>query len=253
MRHIRSSWIAACALVLALGGCAGDGAGTSSSPSAAAWPEGAVPTAEQLATALITDADIAGTWTVNMPEDPAAAIAGVVSEQQREMLPRLELCDNASAEAKAAVDGLRWQAFRQLDMTPEDPLDFAEGDRSGHMIFAQEFLLADDPAEVEVLFNHLREGTRACLGEQPVTEDGETIVSEALEVPAIGDDRFGELDTVGEPGGGAIWYLNNAFMRDGPVLMWADVAEIIMGEGLEAELSRDEIETILTTAANKVA
>jgi hypothetical protein len=250
---MRSTWIAVGALVLALVGCAGDGAETATTTSPAAWPEGSMPTAEQLAGALFTDADLAGTWTVNVPQDaPEAAISGVVTEEQQEMLPRLGLCDKASPEAKAAVDGLRWQAFRQLDMTPEDPLDFAAEDRSGHMIFAQEFLLADDPAEVEALFEHLREGTTACLGEQPVTEDGETIVSEPLEVPAIGEDRFGELDTVGEPAGGAVWYLHNAFMRDGPVLMWTDVAEIIMGEGLTAELSREEIEAILTTAADKV-
>jgi hypothetical protein len=206
-----------------------------------------------LASALVTDEDLAGSWTVNTPPDaPEAAISGVVTASQQGMLPRLGLCDKASPEAKKAVDGLRWQAFRQLDMAADDPIDFAKGDDSGHMIFAQEFLLADEPGEVGALFNLLREGTQACLGEQPATDDGETILSEALEVPAIGDDRFGQLDTVGEPGGGAVWYLNNAFMRDGAVLMWADVAEIIKGEGLKAELSRDEIEAILTTAADKV-
>lgn len=251
MRDVRGRWGPVVAVVLVLAACAGGGS-ENAQPSAA-WPEGSIPTAEQLASALITEADLEGEWTVNVPPDEEAAVSGVVPEDQREMLPQLQLCDEASAEAREAVESLQWQAFRQLNMTSADPIDFAAGDRSGHMLFAQEYLLAGDPAEIEATFAQMREGTQACMGEQSAAEDGETVVSEPLEIPAIGEDRFGELDTVEEPGGGANWYLNNAFVRDGPVLMWVDVAEIIAGEGLEPELSRAEIDTILTTAAAKVA
>ena len=256
--HVRRVSAALAAVGLVLGGCAGNGTGTTETTETAqpgaGWSQGAIPTAEQLAAALFSDEDLEGTWTVNVPPDaPEAAISGVVTEEMSALLPRMQLCDGASPESIEAVDALQWQAFRQLDMTPEDPLDMAAGDRSGHMIFAQEFLLSGDPAEIEATFTAWREGALACMGEQPVTEDGETILSEELAIPAIGEDRFGELDTVGEPGGGAIWSLNNAMVRDGPVLMWVDVAEIVMGEGVEPELSRAEIDQILTTAAEKVS
>jgi hypothetical protein len=240
--------------MLVLAACAG---GTETAQPSAAWPEGSIPTAEQLASALITAADLEGQWTVNVPPDAEAAIAGVVPEDKREMLPQLGLCDEASAEAREAVESLQWQAFRPLDMTPADPIDMAAGDESGHMIFAQEFLLAGDPGEIEATFALVREGMQACMGDQPVGEGGETILSEPLDLPAVGEDRFGELDTVsqGPPDDPdwSTWYLNNAFVRDGPVLIWVNVAEISAGDGVGNELSRSEIDAIITTAAAKVA
>jgi hypothetical protein len=98
---------------------------------------------------------------------------------------------------------------------------------------------------------------QACMGDQPVGEGGETILSEPLDLPAVGEDRLGELDTAveGPPDDPdwSTWYLNNAFVRDGPVLIWVDVAEISAGEGVGIELSRSEIDAIITTAAAKVA
>ena len=99
----------------------------------------------------------------------------------------------------------------------------AAGDDSGHMIFAQEFL-AGDPAEIE---GDLRAGPRGhagLSGDQPIDEGGEIMRGEPLDLPAVGEERFGESTRsprvplripTGPPGN-----LNNAFVRDGPVLMW---------------------------------
>jgi hypothetical protein len=251
---MKGRWGAVVAVVLVLAACAG-GETETARPSGA-WPEGSIPTAEQLASTLITEADLEGQWTVNVPPDAEAAFSGVVPEDKRQMLPRLQLCDEARAEAREAVESLQWQAFRQLDMTPADPIDMAAEDDSGHMIFAQEFLLAGDPAEIEATFALVREGMQACLGDQPIDEGGEVMLSEPLDLPAVGEDRFGELDTVTqgppEDPDWSTWNLNNAFVRDGPVLMWVDVTEIVAGEGVEPEMSRAEIDAIITTAAAKV-
>ena len=92
----------------------------SSSPTAT-WSAGVVPTAEQLASVLVTDGDYEGTWTVNVPPDAQMGASGVVTEEQQAMLPRIELCDKASEESRAAAEALRWQAFRQLDQSEDDP------------------------------------------------------------------------------------------------------------------------------------
>lgn len=232
--------------VLVLAACGGTG--TDSASPSAAWAEGTVPTAEQLAAVLVTADDLEGQWEVPVPEDAGAAVDGVVSEEQQEMLPSLELCDEASEESVAAAEGLRWQAFRQLQMTPEDPLDMAGGDRSGHMIFLQEFLLADEPDQVEATFDALRDGLAACLGPIEAGEEGPGM-SEELAVPEVGDDRYGVLVSVEEAGGAGTWYLNNALVRSGPVLMLTDVVEITLGEGLDNELDREEIDALITAAA----
>ena len=58
---------------------------------------------------------------MNVPPDSQAAVPGVVTEGAAEMLPRIELCDDASAESRSAAEALHWQAFRQLDQSETDP------------------------------------------------------------------------------------------------------------------------------------
>jgi hypothetical protein len=210
-----------------------------------------VPTTEQLAAALVTADDYDGTWTVNMPPDAEGAIDGVVPEDQQEMLPRLELCDKASKASRAAAEALRWQAFRQIDQSEENPIDMAEGDRVGHMIFVQEYLLAQDPAEVESTFKALSDGMRACQGQIPAGEEGPG-KSEPMTLPEVGDDRYGDLTTLAEAGGGAYWLLHNSLVRQGPVLMDLQVVDIVMGTGLQPAFTNEDIGTFLTTAVEKL-
>ena len=241
------------AAILLLGACADDGSESVTVPSStpSATSQGAVPTAEQLASALVTEDDYDGQWAVNVHPDSQMATPGVVSESQQEMLPKIEFCTKASEESRSAADGLRWQAFRQLDQSEENPIDMATGDRVGHMIFVQEFLLSGDPGEVETTFNALRDGMRACQGKFPAGEEGPG-KTEPMTIPDVGDDRYGELTTMEEAGGGAYWLLHNSLVRQGPVLMDLQVVDIVMGAGVQPAFTTEDIGTFLTTADDKL-
>lgn len=210
-----------------------------------------MPTAEELASALVTEDDYDGQWTVNVPPNSQMATSGVVPESPQVLLPQIEFCARASDESRSAADALRWQAFRQLDQSEENPIDMAGGDRVGHMIFVQEFLLSGDPDEVETTFNALRDGMQACLGKIPAGEEGPG-KSEPMAIPDVGDDRYGELTTVEEAGGGAYWLLHNSLVRQGPVLMSLQVVDIVMGQGVQPAFSNEDIGTFVTTAVEKL-
>jgi len=253
MRNVRFLVALSGAAVLLLGACAGDGS-KSASPSSSpmpAWSQGAVPTAEQLASVLVTVDDYDGKWTVNVPSDGQFATPGVVPESQQKMLPKIELCGKASEESRQAAEALRWQAFRQLDQSEEDPIDMAAGDRVGHMIFVQEFLRSGDPAEIETTFNALRDGMQACQGKIPAGLEGPG-KSEPMAIPAVGDDRYGELTTLEEAGGGAYWLVYQSLVRQGPVMMELQVFDIVMGEGVQPAFTTKDIGTFLTKAVEKL-
>lgn len=239
--------------VLLLGACGGNGSESASLSSIdePAWSQGAVPTAEQLASVLVTPDDFDGQWTVNAPPDAQAAIPGVVAEGQQEMLPKIELCPKASEESRSAADALRWQAFRQLDQSEQNPLDMAAGDRVGHMIFVQQFLMSGHPAEVEKTFSAVRDGMRACQGKIPAGEEGPG-KTEPMTIPEVGNDRYGDLTTLEEAGGGAYWLLHNSLVRQGPVLMDLQVVDIVMGSGVQPAFTTEDIGTFLTTAVGKL-
>lgn len=254
MVHPRLLIALSAAAILLLGACAGDGSesGSPSTNDKATSSQGAVPTVEELASALVTEDDYAGQWTVNVPPDSQMATPGVVPDNQQELLPRIELCAKASEESRSVADALRWQAFRQLDQSEEDPIDMAGGDRVGHLIFVQEFLLTGDPAEVEASFNALRDGMRACQGRIPAGEEGPG-KSEPMIIPEVGDDRYGELTTLQEAGGGAYWLLHNSLVRQGPVLMDLQVVDIVMGKGVQPAFTTEDIDAFLTTAVEKLS
>ena len=254
MSGARSILVLTASTILFLGACAGNGS-ESASPSssdATTSSQRAVPTAEQLASDLVTVDDYDGEWTVSVPPDAASATPGVLSEAQQELLPRIELCDRASGESRAAAEALRWQAFRQLDQSEDDPIDMAAGDRVGHMIFVQEFLLSGDPGEIEKTFDALSDGMRACQGKIPAGEEGPGM-TEPMTIPDVGDDRYGDLTTIEEAGGGAYWLLHNSVVRQGPVLMDLQVVDIVMGEGVEPAFTTEDIGTFLTTAVDKLS
>ena len=73
-----------------------------------------------------------------------------------------------------------------------------------------------------------------------------------MTLPEVGDDRYGELLTMEEAGGGAQWRLHQVFVRDGPVLMFIDVAEIVAGEGTEPQFTAEDVDTFVTTAVAKL-
>ncbi|KQV64280.1 hypothetical protein ASC64_16035 [Nocardioides sp. Root122] len=239
--------------VLLLGGCGSDDPDRASdspgSPSSSS--QTTVPTPEQLAATLVSADTYDGTWTVNVPPDEQAVTDGVVTEDQRAFLPRIELCGKASEESRAAVAALQWQAFRQLDQTEDDPIDMAAGDRSGHLVFVQEFLMAGDPADVEATFEALRDGLRACEGDFPAGMEGPG-TTEPMAVPPVGDDRFGELTTMEEAGGRAYWLLHTSWVRQGPVLVNLQVVDIVMGKGVRPVFTATDVDAFLTTAVDRL-
>jgi hypothetical protein len=208
--------------------------------------EVAVPAAEDLATHLITAETYDGEWTVNVPPDAPDVESGVIPEEFRPLLPGMELCDRATDESRAAVEELRWQAFRQLDLAVDDPIE-PPADRSGHMVFVQEFLLAGEPDEIETTFDLLRDGMEACLGEMPAGEEGPG-TAEAMTLPEVGDDRYGVLYLVAEQGDWAEWRLHNALVREGPVLALFDIVDI--RADVEPYYTVDEVGEMVTTAVD---
>lgn len=210
----------------------------------------APPTDDALAASLLTVDDIEGDWTINLPPDaPESAASGVVPEELRDQLNGLEMCEAASDTSRAAVEGLRWQAFRQLDLTVDDPIE--PPDRSGHMIFVQEYLTSADSDEIAATFTALRDGMQACLGDLPAGEEGPGTAA-SMAVPEVGDDRYGVLMLVEEAGGWAQWRLHNTLVRRGPVLMLMLVVEITAGEGTEPDYSVDDVSQFITTAVDKL-
>jgi hypothetical protein len=211
----------------------------------------APPTAEQLAAQLVTVDSFDGDWTINAgPDDGTDMTSGVIPEDQRDMLPTVELCDAASPEAQAAVESLTWMAFRQLDLDEDDPID-PPNDRAGHMVFVQQFMTSGDGDELAATFELLRSGSEACFGPIAAGEEGPG-QAVAMPVPSVGDARFGVLTTIEEAGGWAEWRLHNAFVVDNDVLMSFLVVDIRAGDGVEPYYSTDDIDEMIAIAADSM-
>lgn len=229
-------WRALAAASLVVGGaaCGGD-------------DEVAVPTAEELAGHLIDVETYEGTWSVSLPDDaPEGAETGVVPDDAQDQLPRIELCEEASAEAQAAVRDLRWTGFRQLELEVDDPIRPPD-DRTGHIVFVQEYLTAGEPDEIEATFELLRDGMQACLGEIPAGEEGPGMADE-MTLPDIGDDRYGVLATVEEAGGWAEWRLHSALVREGAVLAEIVITDIRADD--EPLYTVDDVGEMVTAAVD---
>jgi len=216
------------ALTLGSAGCGDDGS------------EVIVPNAEELAAALVTSEDFEGEWTISEPPEGSEVPAtGVVTDEQRQLLPRFELCEQASPESRAAAEGLRWMAFRQLELAVEDPIAPPD-DRTGHVVFIHEFLFSGEPDEIEATFGLLRGGMQACLGDIPAGEEGPG-TAEAMELPDVGDDHYGVLVMIEEAGGRGEWRMHNALVRQDAVLMLLGVVDVRVGEGVEPYYSIDDV------------
>ena len=73
-----------------------------------------------------------------------------------------------------------------------------------------------------------------------------------MPVPAVGDARFGVLTTIEEAGESAEWRLHNAFVLDNDVLMSFLVVDIRAGDGVEPYYSTDDIDEMITIAADSM-
>ena len=228
--------LATCLLVIGATACGDDEADTT--------PR----TAEQLAASLLAPTDLTGTWTPHQAPDEAS-IDGVVSDEQQNMLPRMDLCDKASDSAREAVSAVQWKAFRQLDLTVDDPIDPPD-DRSGHIVFAQEFLTSGDLDDITATFDQLRVGMDACLGEFPAGDEGPSTAA-TLVVPSVGDDRSAVLTTMDEAGGWAVWRLHQMVVREGSPLMAFLVVEIHSTDA-EPLYGDDEVAALVSAAVGQL-
>jgi hypothetical protein len=212
MRNTWLRWLAVAGLIVGGVACGGGD------------DEVVVPTAADLAEDLIDVDTFDGDWTVNVPPGVEDAETGIVTDEKQEMLPSLDLCDEATDASRAAAESVEWMAFRQIDLQLDDPIEPPD-DLSGNMVSVQEFLTAGEPDEIENLFELLRDGTEACLGEIPAGEEGPG-VSEEIELPDIGDDRFGALNVFAEAGDWAEWRIHGGLIRDTTVLAMITVIDI---------------------------
>lgn len=210
----------------------------------------AVPTAEELSASVVMVDDFEGEWTLfaGPEDDQQLDPSGILTDEQRDLVPSFELCDRASDEARSVADSLRPLVFRQMDLAVDDEID-PPFDRTGHMIFMQQFLYAGDSDEMAESFDLLRAGTTQCLGEIPAGEEGPGLAQE-LDVPEVGDERFGVLITIGEAGGWAEWHIREVVVRDGPVLMQFVLVDI--RAGVEPYFTTEDFGDMVKTAAAKL-
>lgn len=238
--NARSAILGSLGLLLALGvsGCSDDDGSD------------AVPTPEELAAGLLAPNDLEGDWSVTVFPDGDGPVdtSGVVTEEMQDMLPGFALCPDASEEEQATASELAWDAFMQLELDTGDSIQ-PPGDRTGHMIFLQQYVAATDTASATTTFARLRNGSGACLGEFEADEEGPGLV-ETMDVPDLGDDRFGVLMTVEEAGGWAEWRLHHVVVRDGAVLMILVVTDI--RADAEPYFTTDDVGEIARTAIDKL-
>jgi PknH-like protein len=246
---LRSAMLVAAATTLLLAACGSDqdSSPPGDSPSAG-WSAGTVPTAEQLASVLLTVDDLEGDWTSwEGPDASPTGVPGVVPEDQRGNLPTLEFCDRASDASVRAAEQLEWTAFRQLNLTtPDAPRE--------HQVFVQEFLAAADPAETAATYDALRDGITACAGATTEYSDGVVGTSKKLRVPALGDAAIATREIVKEPSprGAATWDLRYVTVRDGPVLMSVQVGEVTVGDEVQTLINGPVLDDILTRIDRKL-
>lgn len=233
-------------------GCAGQGgggaapttpAGTTTTGTAAPSPGGPVPSAADLAGHLVTPADLGSDWTLweGFADWPGGE-PGVVPDDQRALLPKLELCPSAGEEAAALAADLPWQAFTQLRQETDDP--FAT------MVVAQELLLADEPDRTAQTFTTLRDGLTSCLTENQSSGDWEIGRTERLEVPAVGEDRYAERSSALDAEARRDSRL--VLVKDGAVLMAVRIDEVLISPDAEAGLPQETVDAVVTAMANKL-
>jgi hypothetical protein len=220
----RSAAALALVLAAALTSC-----GAEDSQPATTAPPGR--TADAVATLLLAPEALGEGWsTLDVPPDQGGIEGGVVTDDNRELLPRFEQC--AASDEQPQSEPLHWDAFRQVNLaTPVPGRTGSPGPGvrpTHHLVFVQEYVLTDTPSAVTTTFADLEESMAACVGQETTSGDGEAITSEALEVPAVGEAATGLRYTVTEPGGddGPVWDLRNVAFRDGDLLVALVVVEI---------------------------
>lgn len=208
---------------------------------------------EDLSNALLTVGDLPGEWTENRGNPDASEgtipASGIIPDEQRKLLPTVELCDAASADAKTAADSIEWDVFRRFDMTAADPFN-PPTDREGHKIFLQEFMMSEDASDLEDLTADVFPAIEACLGDIPAGEEGPGTATK-IEITSVGDEHIAVLTQIEEAGGRGQWFIYNAVIRKGSVLMSVMLGDVFIGD-LEPEVDLADFDAIVTAAVDKL-
>lgn len=212
----------ALAAVAALAGCAG----TDGSPGPGATPAttAPVPSGAQLSAALLTPADLSGTWT-------SGSWASPDGEEARLVTYNLQCA--AAADALAAADRV------EVDASTSLAKPVARGE-----VFVVEYLVAEDPTTIERTFTALRDGATACLGSTR-PQDGEVVVTTDYAIPAVGEDRFATSTPAGSSEGPPA--MHTAYVRKGPLLL-----VVHTGATDSAQLDDEAIAAIISRAVDKL-
>jgi hypothetical protein len=188
--------------------------------------------AAEVAALLVAPESLGEGWSTLV--DPGGDVdfeTGIVTDDNRSYLPRVEVCPNADEDAAKAATQVEWQAFRQYtyDTGMPEVTEPTPGVRpQHHLVFVQEFLLSDDQASVAETYDALAAGFAACPSGETTSPDGETIITRPMTAPEVGDAATALRTTVTEPGGGGgpVWDLRNVIWRDADLLVAVTVAEI---------------------------
>ncbi len=217
--------IGVAALVM-VAGCGEGGKGAQSSRVLSAEP---IPTMAQLQSALLTPADLAGDFTV----DDEGTQGGVI-----------EPCAAASQASRDAAATLEFQVGTVLRRASVPPVETGA-------VYLRQYLLAEDPNAVDATFDSLRAGAEACYG-QPLVPEEDYGTSDPYQLPAVGDERYGEYHVMGSDTPGYGMYLHMAVVRDGPILMLIDVFEFTGQEGRGPQVTAEDVAAIVTTAMGRL-
>lgn len=218
----RTARVAAFTGLVVLAGCAGtEGpSGPGSTPSTSP----SVPSMEQLSAALLTSADLTGTWT-------AGSAAG---DGDRVQLITYDLQCPGAADALLEAERIEVDASTALWKEP-----------TGGEVFVVEYLIADDPTTIERTFTTLRDGVTSCLGTGEGPQDGESVLTSSFAIPKVGQDRFA-VSTPTESGEGPPT-MHTAYVRAGPVLL-----VVHTGADDSTQLGDAAITKIITQAVDKL-
>ena len=245
------------ALALALGLVALSSCAEESTPDG--QPESDSSAAAEVAALLVTAEDLGDRWSELVPDPDVSFEDGVVTDENREWLPRLEFCPAASAESQEAARNLPWQAFRQLNYDTGMAQPTAEPTPGSppmqhHLVFLQEFLLRGDADDIEETYAALAAGMEACTDQTIEYPDGEIGRGEPFDVPALGDGSTGTRQLVAEPGAArraATWDLRNVLVRDGEYLVSLSFAEITSPK-VEPQFDDAAVEQLVETVDAKL-
>jgi putative hemolysin len=173
-----------------------------------------VPTADDLVERAMTADALGAPWQAAPDAEPQ-----IIGADDRADLATLDLCPDASEDDRTRAGSIPWQVASAVGTPPTGDAAFAPS--------LIQTLISDEPDDIEDLFELLRDGMTSCVPGTTLLPDGGEFEVSLLDLPPVGDDRFGvHLRQIDQPEGNDRWDIRQVIVRDGPVLMWLSEVEI---------------------------